>query len=212
MEILNQTEVRVLGSLIEKEFTTPEYYPLTLNALVNACNQKSSREPVVSYDEQEVKEALSLLREKRLVRLVEDSGRAAKYRETFKQELGLSQKETAVLCVLMLRGAQTAGEIKGRTGRIYNFTSLEETEEALQALIDRPEGSLVTKLERQAGMKERRYSHLLSGAPETIEVSGEKQAAGMEERVMKLELETENLKAEIEELKSAFAQFKKQFE
>lgn len=212
MEILNQVEVRVLGSLIEKEFTTPEYYPLTLNALVNACNQKSSREPVVNYDEQEVKQALSLLREKKLVRMVEDTGRAAKYRETLKEELALSQKEVAALCILMLRGAQTPGEIKGRSGRIYNFQSLEETEETLQALTDRAEGALASKLERQAGMKERRYSHLLSGAPEIQEVSFEKKPTGMEERVVTLEGELESLKLEIEELKSAFALFKKQFE
>lgn len=212
MEILNQVEVRVLGSLIEKEFTTPEYYPLTLNALVNACNQKSSREPVVNYDEQEVKEALSLLREKKLVRMVEDTGRAAKYRETLKEELALSQKEVAALCILMLRGAQTPGEIKGRTGRIYNFQSLEETEEVLQALTDRAEGALASKLERQAGMKERRYSQLLSGVPEIQEVSVEKKPTGLEERVVTLEGELESLKLEIEELKSAFALFKKQFE
>lgn len=212
MEILNQTEVRVLGSLIEKEFTTPEYYPLTLNALVNACNQKSSREPVVSFDEAEVKQALSSLREKKLVRMVEDSGRAAKYRETFKEELGLNQKETAALCILMLRGAQTPGEIKGRSGRIYNFQSLEETEEALQGLIDRAQGPLAAKMERQPGMKERRYSHLLSGVPEAMENAGEKQVPGMEEKLSALETEVENLKAEMEELKSAFAQFKKQFE
>lgn len=212
MEILNQVEIRALGALIEKEFTTPEYYPLTLNALVNACNQKSSREPVVSYDEQEVKQALSSLREKKLVRMVEDTGRAVKFKETFKEEFGLNQKETAALCILMLRGAQTPGEIKGRSGRIYNFESLEEAEEALQALTCRPEGALVLKLERQPGMKERRYSHLLSGAPEVQELQAEKQAPGIEERVMRLELETENLKAEIEELKSALAQFKKQFE
>ncbi|MGE5432175.1 MAG: YceH family protein [Syntrophomonadaceae bacterium] len=212
MEILNQAEVRVLGSLIEKEFSTPEYYPLTLNALVNACNQKSSREPVVSYDEAEVKQALSSLREKRLVRLVEDTGRAAKYKETFMEELSLSLKETAVLCILMLRGSQTPGEIKGRSARIFNFQSLEETEEVLQGLIDRPENALAAKLERQPGMKERRYSHLLSGAPELSEVTADNQGPGMEEKLLRLESEVENLKAEIEELKAAFALFKKQFE
>lgn len=212
MEILNQTEVRVLGSLLEKEFTTPEYYPLTLNALVNACSQKSSREPVVSYDETEVRQALGSLREKKLVRLVEDSGRAAKYKETFKEELGLNQKETAALCILMLRGAQTPGEIKGRSGRIYNFLNIEETEDVLQGLIERPAGALAVKLERQPGTKERRYSHLLSGMPETVEAPEENQAPGTEERLSGLESEVENLKAEMEELKSALAQFKKQFE
>jgi uncharacterized protein YceH (UPF0502 family) len=117
--------------------------------------------------------------------MVEDTGRAAKYRETFKEELALSQKEVAALCILMLRGAQTPGEIKGRSGRIYNFQSLEETEEVLQALTDRAEGALASKLERQTGMKERLFS---------------------------LEGELERLKLEIEELKSAFARFKKQFE
>lgn len=212
MEILNEVEVRIIGSLLEKEFTTPEYYPMTLNSLVNACNQKSSREPVVSYDETALRQALQSLREKRLVRMVEDSGRVPKYKETFKEELNLGQKETAALCILMLRGAQTPGEIKGRSGRLYNFQSLEETEETLQGLMDRSEGALVSRLERQPGMKERRYVHLLSGEPQAVELSEGKQEADPQERINRLESDMEILKSEIEELKEAFALFKKQFE
>src|SRR5881396_345758 len=133
--LLNEVECRVLGSLIEKEITTPEYYPLTLNALVNACNQLSNRDPVVSFDEKTVARALESLREKRLAWMVTGIGRVPKYEQRFAEEYKLAEQELAVLCVLMPRGPQTVGEIRGRTGRLYEFKELEEVELTLQALM-----------------------------------------------------------------------------
>src|SRR5262249_32921989 len=133
--ILTPAEVRVLGSLVEKEITTPEYYPLTLNALTNACNQLSNREPVVSFDEKTVARALESLREKKLAWMVTGVGRVQKYEHRFAEAFHLAAQEIAVLCVLMLRGPQTVGEIRGRTGRLYEFKELDEVELTLQALM-----------------------------------------------------------------------------
>ena len=158
-------EVRVTGALIEKQVTTPEYYPLTLNALVNACNQINNRDPVVSYDEATVARTLESLRDKRLAREVRTAdGRVPKYRQVFEEVYGLSRAELAVMCVLMLRGAQTVGEVRG--GR--NDSELPPTsfvEATLEGLSDRTEKrpAIVAKLPRQAGRKESRYAHLLSG-------------------------------------------------
>ncbi len=209
--LLTEKEVRVISSLIEKKYTTPEYYPLSLNSLTNACNQKSNRNPVVNYSEIEVEGTIDLLRAKRFVRKVEDTGRVHKYKESFTEELNLTLMEIAVLNVLMLRGAQTTGEIRTRSNRIFDFENLNSVEETLQNLIDRETGALVKKLDRQVGMKERRYAHLLSGDI----VTEDKQEAIQEPEHNKLnQLETMvmNLQNDIDELKSQFAEFKKQFD
>jgi len=146
MEALHPTEVRVLGALVEKEITTPEYYPLTLNALVNACNQKSSREPVVNYGEDTVSQALTLLRNKGLSLRITGAGhRVEKYGHTLGEKLNLGRREVALLCVLMLRGPQTVGELRGRTERMHNFEDLEEVERCLEALAARDPDPLVKK-------------------------------------------------------------------
>lgn len=217
-QILTQVEVRVLGSLIEKEITTPEYYPLTLNALTNACNQISNRDPVVSFDEKTVARALDSLREKKLAWMVTGVGRVPKYEHRFGEAFHLAEQEVAVLCVLMLRGPQTAGEIRGRTGRLYEFKELEEVEMTLQALMS-AERPLVVKLPRQPGTKESRCAHLLAGEvqveerefaprlePATLEVRQEN------ERMAKLEQELAQVRNELAELRLQFLAFKKQFE
>ncbi len=209
--LLTEKEVRVISALIEKKYTTPEYYPLSLNSLTNACNQKSNRNPVVNYSEIEVEETIDLLRAKRFVRKVEDTGRVHKYKESFTEELNLTLMEIAALNVLMLRGPQTTGEIRTRSNRIFDFENLNSVEETLQNLIDRETGALVKKLDRQVGMKERRYAHLLSGDV----VTEDKQEAIPEPENSKLDqLETMviNLQNDIDELKNQFAEFRKQFD
>ncbi len=220
--ILNEYEARVLGALVEKKITTPEYYPLTLNSLINACNQKSSRDPVVSYDESIVQKALNSLRDKKLAYVFSGAdARVAKYGHLFPEAYDLSTEETAVLCVMLLRGAQTPGEIRSRTASLHTFESSAEVEATLQDLAN--EGArkpLVVKLPRQPGTKESRYAHLLSG-----EINIEQMAAALpapsprvsaasqyEERVTGLETEVAALKQEIADLKQQFADFKKQFE
>lgn len=218
--ILNAVEVRVIGSLIEKQITTPEYYPLTLNALVNACNQISNRDPVVAYDEKTVARALDSLREKQLAWMVTGAGsRVPKYEHRLTEALRLAEQELAALCVLMLRGPQTVGEIKGRTARMCEFKELEEVELTLQSLASAEPRPLVTKLPRQAGMKESRYAHLLSGEVriEEAPVAPRLEAATMEvraenERIAQLENRVETLGQELAELKQQFLDFKRQFE
>jgi uncharacterized protein len=199
MEALHPTEVRVLGALVEKEITTPEYYPLTLNALVNACNQKSSREPVVNYGEDTVSQALTLLRNKGLgLRITGAGHRVEKYGHTLGEKLNLGRREMALLCVLMLRGPQTVGELRGRTERMHEFGDLEEVERCLEALAARDPEPLVTPMARG------RWAHLLGGPPEDVaEAPAEK--AGLEQRVSALEHEVEQLKQQLEG-------FRKQFE
>lgn len=219
--ILNPAEVRVLGSLVEKQTTTPEYYPLSLNALTHACNQKSSRDPVVAYDEKTVTQALDSLRDKKLVWLFRGvDSRVPKYGHIFPEAFDLNNKEVAVMCVLMLRGPQTVGEVRGRTGPLYSFESLADVEATLEGLIDREEGqNLVMKLPRLMGMKESRYAHILSGpiAVEEIEValrteSRAGKAQALEERVNSLQEEIIALREELAALKQQFSDFKKQFE
>jgi uncharacterized protein YceH (UPF0502 family) len=220
--VLSPEEIRVLGSLFEKANTTPDYYPLTLNALVAACNQKSSRDPVVSYTEDSVMAALDGLREKGLARVITSSegGRVPRYRHLFTEAFGLSQPEAAALCVLMLRGPQTVGEIRGHTNRIHDFASLAEVQETLDALAQRIPRPLVAQLARQAGTKEPRYTQLLGGEPvETEPAPGASPAmelapasAATQQRVERLESEVENLRSEVEELKRVFEVFRKQFE
>ena len=213
-EHLTETEARILGALVEKQLTTPEYYPLTLNALVAACNQKTNREPVVSYDEQTVQKTLDVLRDKNLVYVFYGStSRVPKYKHMLPQVYELESSETAVICVLMLRGAQTLGELRERTQRLYEFSGVGEVSETLDNLSRRDE-PLVVKLERQAGQKEARYAHLLCGEvtsyqpPERISRSN----SADNERIEKLEQEVESLKNELNEFKQNFDEFRKQFE
>jgi uncharacterized protein len=220
-KLLNPAEVRVLGSLIEKEITTPDYYPLTLNALANACNQTSNRDPVVSLDEQTVVRALDSLREKRLALQFHGAdSRVPKYSHRLGVEApDLGRPEIAVLCVLLLRGPQTVGEIRGRTGRMHEFASLEEVQAVLDALASRSPDPLVARLPRQTGFKEQRFAHLLAGE---VSIPASEQAPRPEparlavlqenERLAKLEAEAAVLREEIKDLKRKFAEFQKQFE
>jgi len=198
---LNDTEVRVLGSLIEKEITTPDYYPLSLNALMAACNQSSNRNPVVHFDESTVARAADSLREKKLVHQVDRiESRVTKYRHVLYEAMTLGRPAIAVLCVLMLRGPQTIGEVRTRTNRLYDFSSLEEVETTLSSLIS-AEPPLIVRLPRQTGQKEVRYAHLLSGAVDLSQAEPEPEL----DRIGKLE-------KEVEDLKRQFAEFRKQLE
>jgi uncharacterized protein YceH (UPF0502 family) len=201
--MLDDAEVRVLGSLIEKEITTPDYYPLSLNALVAACNQSSNRNPVVHFDEDTVSRAADGLREKKLVYLVDrGESRVNKYRHVIYEAMNLGRPAVAVICVLMLRGPQTVGEIRTRSNRLYDFSSLEEVDTTLNSFIA-SEPPLVTRLPRQAGQKEVRYAHLLSGEVRHTEHEPEPEVEL--DRIGKLE-------KEVEDLKKQFEQFRKQFE
>ena len=205
---LDAVEVRVLGALLEKEGTTPDYYPLSLNALVNACNQKSNREPVVSYDEDTVEDALLTLREKGLAqRITGRDSRVPKHAQSFTEKFNLGRREAAVMCVLMVRGPQTVGELRGRTERLYTFDDLEAVEGTLHRLA---EMEFVKQLPRQAGFKEPRFAQLLSGDVEVVEeeapgaspVSG--RGSGDRERIAVLEAEVAQLKREFEEFRRKF--------
>lgn len=168
--LLSPEETRVLGVLIEKERTTPEYYPLTLNAIVTACNQKTNRDPVVTFDETTVEIALDALNRKGLVSNVTGAGlRSRKFLHLFEKKIGLSQAESAVLCVLMLRGAQTAGEVRGRTGRMHDFDELSDVEAVFEALKNRESDPLIIQLPKLPGTKEHRYMHLFGGEPDLDE-------------------------------------------
>jgi uncharacterized protein len=216
---LNPVEVRVLGSLIEKDITTPDYYPLTLNSLTNACNQSSNRDPVVSLSEQDVVRGLDSLRVKKLAFMFQGAdSRVSKYGHRFVESLELGRPETSVMCVLMLRGPQTVGEIRGRTGRMHEFASLDETEAVLNSLAERSPAPLVVKLPRQSGLKEQRYAHLLGGPVSLPAVEADYKpepavlAVRLEnERLAKLEGETASLRQEVTELKRQLEEFRKQF-
>lgn len=218
--ILDEVELRVLGSLVEKQMTTPEYYPLTLNALVLACNQKSNRNPVVTYDEETVNRAIESLRGKNLVYVFYGStSRVPKYKHMMGEIFELSQQELALICVLMLRGPQTIGELRGRTDRLYDFSSLDEVEEALRLLSNKEPQALVLKLARQPGQKEVRYAHLLAGeisiddAPEREGIERDDTSKPMRsDRLKELEQEVETLKAEVDRMRQEFEEFKKQFD
>ncbi|MGD1072111.1 MAG: YceH family protein [Bryobacteraceae bacterium] len=198
---LNPAEVRVLGSLIEKESTTPEYYPLTLNSLVAACNQKSNRWPASDYDDRDILDALGGLRSHGYAAEIIGGGRVPKYAQRFTEKLNMGRRETAILCVLMLRGQQTLGEIRTRTERIYNFSDLDEVELVVQKLMDRPEGALVQKLPPAAGMKEPRYAQTLGGVVEHAEVHAPPAAASSSDRLSALEGEVSRLREEVAELR-----------
>jgi hypothetical protein len=213
-EILTFEEIRIIGSLIEKELTTPEYYPLTVNALKNACNQKSNRDPVVSFDESIIENNLDKLRERSFASRITGSDiRVPKYRQVFTEAMKFLPEEIAVMCVLMLRGPQTPGEIKSRSGRMFNFESLAQVDDVLQKLMN-GEKPLVVKLSRQTGMKESRYMHLLSGEPEIeTQINEIKDTpSNDDDRITKLETELELLKNEVNEIKIHFEKFKQQFE
>jgi len=204
---LEPAEVRVVGALIEKEITTPEYYPLSLNALVNACNQKSNRDPVVGYDDALVEDVLESLRFKGLLTTVTGAGsRVPKYGHRFADRLNLGRRETAILCELMLRGPQTSGELRGRTERMHRFDDAAEVE---SVLVDRMQ-ELAVRLPRRPGEKEQRYAHLLSGEPA---IETEPSATPVrQDRVTVLEAEVLQLRQEVDSLKEQFTQFRKQFE
>jgi uncharacterized protein len=208
MELLDPVEARVLGSLLEKEATTPEYYPLSLNALVNACNQKSNRDPVVEYDADTVEDAVERLREKKLALTIVGSGRVKKYAQRISETLNLGRRELAVLCTLLLRGPQTLGEIRDRSERMFAFGDPAETERALDKLAEWPEHSLVAKLPRQAGQKEARYAHLLSGEPQAqaatdVPVSNQLTKVGqLEQQLQELRSEFDHLKRRFDELEA----------
>jgi hypothetical protein len=197
---LTAAEIRVLGALIEKEITTPEYYPLTLNSLVAACNQKSNRWPVTEYTDNDALAALSGLRSYGFAAEISGSSRVPKYGQRFTEKLNMGRRETAILCVLMLRGRQTLGEIKGRTERMYGFSDLDEVELVLQKLIDRPEGALARKLPPSPGMKEPRYAQTLGALAEEPAAPAH-MAAASADRLSVLEAEVERLKSEVTELK-----------
>ncbi len=201
----------MLGALMEKEATTPEYYPLSLNALVNACNQKSNREPVVNYDEDTVIDALDRLRDKRLSLTITGNGRVHKYSQRISETLNLGRRESAVLCVLLLRGPQTLNEITTRCERMYNFTELSETELVLDKLSNWADGAMVRKLPKLPGQKEQRYMHLLSGEPD-VEAMAEASSAvaAAPSRVEKLDHELASLRSEFDELKRRFDQLESQ--
>lgn len=212
---LSAAEARVLGALLEKDMATPDYYPLSLNALVNACNQKSNRNPVVAYDEKTVVRALDALKDKQLV-WQSDADRVPKYAHSLDKRLNMVRREAAVVCLLLLRGPQTAGELRGRSDRLYEFNSLEEVFETLQAL---EEVGAAMKLGRQPGRKESRYAHLLSGEPQLVDSPGmaAPEQATLEvreesERIAALAEEVQGLRENLEDLREEFRQFKKQFE
>jgi len=211
--LLNATEIRVVGALIEKQLTTPDYYPLTLNALIQACNQVSNREPVVSFDDEMVRSALDGLREKKVIRVVSGGDhRVLKYRHVFPEAFIVTPPELAILCVLMLRGPQTIGELRGRTERLYNFAGLAEVETTLQGLMARERRPLVTQLERRPGQKESRYAHVLGDETATVEPPTQPAAPSDHERISRLEEELERLRQEVAEFRQQFVDFRKVFE
>ena len=204
---LNSAETRVLGALIEKEFATPEYYPLSLNALGAACNQKSNRDPGMSLDEDTVLAAVEGLKAKGLVLGISGSEhRVHKYAHRLGEVFNFDRREQSLICVLMLRGPQTVGELRGRTERLYSFDSLDDVEATLSRLMDRTP-RLVSKLARQPGEKEARFAHLLAGEPEPSSIA----AAAVEHR-SPAEDRLDRLERELAELKRQFEEFRRNFE
>jgi uncharacterized protein YceH (UPF0502 family) len=203
---LDAAEARVLGSLLEKEISTPDYYPLSLNALVNACNQKSNRDPVVSYDETVVETALAGLRAKGLAtRITGRDSRVPKHAQRFTEQFNLGRREAALLCILMLRGPQTVGELRGRTERLYDFDDLQAVESTLHRLA---EVGFVTELPRLAGSREPRHAHLLSGdvevAPTEAAAPPADQAPSLADRLSALEQKLDRIIREFEEFRRKF--------
>ena len=217
-DLLTDVEVRILGALIEKELTTPDNYPLSLNALTNACNQSSNREPVVHYEEDTVARAIEPLRKRSLVRTVQQSGsRVFKYRHLMSETLGLVTRQAGVLCVLMLRGPQTLGELRTRTTRLASFDSLEDVESTLDQLVARQPSPLAVRLARRPGQKEDRYAHLLAGevtydVPDHVATPSSRSHEGGGDRIAALEHTVEELRKEVADLRSQLEAFRKQFE
>ena len=219
--LLNDVEARVLGALVEKDVTTPDYYPLSLNALVNACNQKNNRDPVMNLNEESVRQALESLQEKRLAGPTSSAdSRVTKYEHRLQEVFNFTRGETAILCVLLLRGPQTPGELRGRTERMHHFEDLTEVQSALQRLMQR-EPALARVLPRQPGTKESRYMHLLSGDAENVGVRDPSATRAPstpvadsvdDERIAHLETEVAQLRREMSDLKQQLASFRKQFE
>jgi hypothetical protein len=215
---LDDIEVRVLGSLIEKELTTPEYYPLSLNSLTNACNQKSNRDPVMALSEEDVERALDSLRFKQLVVLSADGGRVPKYRHLLAEKMGLIPAELAIICELLVRGPQTLGELRTRGERMHPFGDLAAVEEVLQELMQRDK-PLVALLPRLPGRKEGRYAQLFSGMPDvtveeqrTAPEAARVRVAAENDRIAKLEAEVSSLRDEVADLRQMMDEFKRQFE
>ena len=214
---LTAIETRVLGSLIEKDITTPDYYPLSLNALVNACNQKNNRDPVMTLDEAAVREALNSLQEKRLAGPASGAdSRVTKFEHRLQEAFNFDRREIAILGVLLLRGAQTPGELRGRTERMYRFDTLDDVVSTLDRLAER-DPSLVLMLPRQPGTKESRYTHLFSGKPPEGSVTQVPSVAtgnaSLEaDRLTRLEEEVSRLGTELSEVQQQLANFRKQFE
>lgn len=213
---LSDIEARIVGCLVEKQLTTPEYYPLTLNALTAACNQKSNRDPVMSLGETELLAAVDSLRDKNLVYLYYGTGtRTVKYKHMVPSVYEVDEAGTAVLTVLLLRGPQTIGEIRERTGRLHEFADLNEVQTTLDDLARRDE-ALIVKLERQPGQKDARYAHLLSGEVDvsSLPTPAEKRSGSTVDnvRVETLETEVAALKTELAEFKAMFDEFRKQFD
>ncbi|UFS72156.1 DUF480 domain-containing protein [Geomonas sp. RF6] len=212
--VLNDIEVRVLGALVEKELTTPEYYPLSLNALTNACNQKSNRDPVMSLEESDVVHALDSLRFKQLALLSGEGGRVAKYRHALVEKYRFSPADLALLCELLLRGPQTAGELRTRGERMHSFPDVSSVEQTLEELMERTP-PCVTKLPRQPGRKEPRYCHLFAGEPDLSAEArpSEGRGGGAEnERIAALEQEVADLRQELAELYNTVTDLKKALE
>lgn len=217
--IFNDVEIRVLGSLVEKEITTPEYYPLTLHSLTVACNQRNNRNPVTAYDENTVARALESLREKNLSYVFHgSSSRVPKYKHVMTEVMHLNPAEMAVMGALMLRGPQTMGEVRGNASRFFEFSDLEEVETTLTALISKEPEPMAVRLPRQPGQKDARFVHLLSGPPSPellVEIEHSKTTSprrAESDRVDRLEQEFEELKEEFRTLQQQFEEFKKQFE
>ena len=215
--LLDDVELRVVGSLVEKETTTPDYYPLTLNALVSACNQKSSRDPVVSYSSDEVSATLDALREKDLATEIRssDGGRVARYRHLFLERFQLNRREAAVLCVLILRGHQTSGEIRGRSSRLYEFESLAEVEQSIALLSQEEPRPFVIKLPRAPGTKESSYAHQLGGELDVSEMPVAEPVTSREprtDRMSTLQQELDDVKQRLSDLERQFEDFRRLLE
>ncbi len=216
LEPLTEVEARVVGSLIEKQLTTPEYYPLTMNALTAACNQKSNRDPVMSLDETSIMTAIDSLRDKNLVYLYYgSSSRTVKYKHMVPSVYDLEAAGVAIVAALLLRGHQTIGELRERTGRLHEFGGLGEVQETIDEMTRRDDPLLI-KLERQPGQKEARYAHLLCGAIDQEKILTHREltapSTGGGERIAKLENDVESLRGELAEFRAVFDEFRKQFD
>ncbi len=227
MHMLTTIETRVLGALIEKDITTPDYYPLSLNALVNACNQKNNRDPVMTLDENTVRDALAALQEKRMAGPASGAdSRVTKYEHRLQEVFNFDRREIAVVCVLLLRGPQTPGELRGRTERMYHFEALDDVASTLDRLAQRTP-PLARVLPRQPGTKESRYTHLFSGEPPESELTQESTGSARvarapwpatadtqstADRITKLEEDVSQLREELVDIQQQLASFRKQFE